>query len=335
MTQAPIPRTNPFCRHRQCEGLADRCLVADLAWSERSRLLGVARHRVGSSAEAEDVVSEALTRALESPDVDPARIGAWLTTVTIRLCVDHARENARAPKRWLYAVRTYPRADEFEADVVDTLSAAVIAPLLDKMPGQQRRALQLRADGEPVAAIALAMSLSEKAVESLLGRARISARTIVSGLGAAVAVSVGWLRRPDTAPASLGMSTAVAFAMTAVASANVGSPGLPAGGHAGVVVHSVHADVEPAAPRVRAAFANARIGTRLTVASAPRPSSGGELLSGKRRDVNVAGVAIHDGGSGRANPEESLQDSIRACVDSGIVVSTTYIGCRSARSVPR
>jgi len=330
MTPAPTTEDRPLCRHPQCARYSDGCLVADLAWSERHRLIAIARRRVASPAEAEDVVSEAMTRALECPDVDPTRAAAWLTAVTIRLCIDHGRDRARAPKRWQYAAQTYP-THEFEADVIDTLSAAAIAPLLDDMPEQQRRALQLRADGESVAAIATAMSLSEKAVESLLGRARAAARSIVAGLGSAAAMTLGWVRQCDPAETPGVVSTAMAFAVTTIAAVHFVAPGHVSArdsatpGRSNVVVPHVMA---PA--RSHRVVAVAPVVTAASVGSHTLSDSG-NAAGRPGRDVALGAAKVRDDGSGREQPDESSLDSIRACLAEGIEVSTTYIGCRSAK----
>jgi RNA polymerase sigma factor (sigma-70 family) len=327
MTPAPTTAPRPVCRHAQCESHATGCLVADLAWSERSRLLAVARRRLASAAEAEDVVSEAMTRALECLDVEPDRAAAWLTAVTIRLCIDHVRERARAPKRWQYAAQTYPRADEFEDDVIDTLAAAAIAPLLDDMPAQQRRALQLRADGESVAAIAATMSLSDKAVESLLGRARNAARAIVAGLGSSGALAFGWARRADSAPAPVAVSTAMAFAVTTIAAAHFGLPQI--GGAPPVnatLVRPAFIAAEPMPPRVLR-----RVVVRVSRTASAALRRGDGVATNQRGVVPVGGVKVHDSGSGRVDPHESFVDSVKACVAHGVEVSTTYVGCRSGK----
>src|SRR5258707_6263771 len=61
-------------------------------WSHREQLLRVARRRSMSREDAEDAVHEAMLRAAERPDLDDERLGAWLTTVTMRLCVDRYRQ---------------------------------------------------------------------------------------------------------------------------------------------------------------------------------------------------------------------------------------------------
>ena len=327
MTQAPTAASQPICRHAQCESYADGCLVADLAWSERSRLLAVARHRVASAAEAEDVVSEAMTRALECPDVDPARAAAWLTAVTIRLCIDHVREHARAPKRWLYAVQTYPRIDGFEDDIIDTLSAAAIAPLLDDMPAHQRRVLQMRADGEPVAAIATAMSLSEKAVESLLGRARSAARAIVAGLGSGGALAFGWARRAESNSAPVAVSTAMAFAVTTIAAAHFDVPRQAAPPSASSARPAV-VSAEPAL--ARSMLARVRdYAEPITTATIHVGQRHDRAVVTPQRTVNVGHVKVHDSGAGRVDTDQSLADSLRQCVSQGVEISPSYIGCRS------
>jgi DNA-directed RNA polymerase specialized sigma24 family protein len=59
--------------------------------SHRESLLKVARRRSMNVDDAEDAVHEAMVRAAESANLDDARLGAWLTSVTIRLCVDRYR----------------------------------------------------------------------------------------------------------------------------------------------------------------------------------------------------------------------------------------------------
>ena len=72
-------------------------------WSHREHLLKVARRRSMSAEDAEDAVHEAMLRAAERPDLDEERLVAWLTTVTMRLCVDRYRQMNREAE-----VRTSP-----------------------------------------------------------------------------------------------------------------------------------------------------------------------------------------------------------------------------------
>ncbi len=54
-------------------------------WSHREHLLKVARRRSMTIEDAEDAVHEAMLRSAENPHLDDERLGAWLTTVTMRI----------------------------------------------------------------------------------------------------------------------------------------------------------------------------------------------------------------------------------------------------------
>jgi RNA polymerase sigma-70 factor, ECF subfamily len=57
---------------------------------ERPRLLSLAYQLLGGASDAEDVVQEALIRATQATS-RIEHLGAWLTTVTTHLCLDHLR----------------------------------------------------------------------------------------------------------------------------------------------------------------------------------------------------------------------------------------------------
>lgn len=59
--------------------------------AHRAALFGVAYRMLGSAAEAEDIVQEALIRYSEEDASGIASARAWLTTVTTRLCIDRLR----------------------------------------------------------------------------------------------------------------------------------------------------------------------------------------------------------------------------------------------------
>ena len=88
---------------------------------ERDRLLGIAYRLLGSVTEAEDAVQEAYTRwytmsdgqrdAIESP-------GAWLTTVTSRICLDVLRSARARRERYVgeWLPEPLPTPTEWTAD---------------------------------------------------------------------------------------------------------------------------------------------------------------------------------------------------------------------------
>ncbi|NEA76190.1 sigma-70 family RNA polymerase sigma factor [Streptomyces sp. SID13588] len=193
-------------------------------WSHREQLLKVARRRSMSVEDAEDAVHEAMVRAVENRHVDGDRLGAWLTTVTMRLCVDRYRQvNREAEVR----SRSTPAPGPVPVDevVCDRAEAKWLARQSVELPARQAEALRLKSEDLDVGQVAREMGLSYQAVESLLARARRTLRNSLAGtLAAAVWV---WGRRPRTG----GSAQAVALVSTTATLAVLGLA-LPYGGDA-------------------------------------------------------------------------------------------------------
>ncbi|MGC7102638.1 RNA polymerase sigma factor [Amycolatopsis lurida] len=194
--------------------------------AHRDRLLRIARRRTACEQDAEDVVSEAVLRAAERPGLDPDRLPAWLTTVTVRLCADVARDAARERRRWLRAdVET--AAESCEQRVCDRAEASWLAGHVDSLPDRQAQVLRLRADGLDVTAAAESMGVSYRTAESLLARGRRALRALLTSSLAAVAV-LGW--RWVRHPAAHGGAGAIAPAVSGVVLGTAGMVVLVAGG---------------------------------------------------------------------------------------------------------
>lgn len=186
------------------------------AWAHREQLLKVARRRSMSLEDAEDAVHEAMLRAAENPHLDDERLGAWLTTVTMRLCVDRYRQVNRETE-----VRSSPRLltpvpAPVEEVVCDRDEAKWLARRSDELPARQAEALWLKSEDLDVNQVAVKMGLSYRTVESLLARAR---RTLRNSLAATLGLAL-WLigrGRPQG-----GNTQAVAVASTAATLAVVG-----------------------------------------------------------------------------------------------------------------
>ncbi|MFD8197779.1 RNA polymerase sigma factor [Streptomyces wuyuanensis] len=186
------------------------------AWAHREQLLKVARRRSMSLEDAEDAVHEAMLRAAENPHLDDERLGAWLTTVTMRLCVDRYRQVNRETE-----VRSSPRLlspvpAPVEEVVCDRDEARWLARRSDELPARQAEALWLKSEDLDVNQVAVKMGLSYRTVESLLARAR---RTLRNSLAATLGLAL-WLigrGRPRG-----GNTQAVAVASTAATLAVVG-----------------------------------------------------------------------------------------------------------------
>ena len=240
-----------------------------LVWSQRPRLLRIARRRTASEQDAEDVVAEALLRAMEAPDIDEERLPAWLTTVTIRLCVDAQRERAREQRLWS---RSGPpvAAASCEEKVCDRSEAAWVWGRLTALPPRQAQALRLRADGHNVAGVARSLGVSYRTAESLLARGRAAARAwLVWSLAALAALAARWGRWRVMRIPSVSKAVAVSAGVAAVGVAVATHVGLP---HAGRPPAVVRPDARRPAAADGAHGTSARA-PRHRAASGPAPSA--------------------------------------------------------------
>ncbi|GCB44895.1 sigma-70 family RNA polymerase sigma factor [Streptomyces sp. NL15-2K] len=186
-------------------------------WSHREQLLKVARRRSMSLEDAEDAVHEAMLRAAERPDLDDERLAAWLTTVTMRLCVDRYRQVNREVEVRTSPTLIAPGPVPVEEAVCDRAEARWLAVRSGELPARQAEALRLKSQDLDVGQVAVRMGLSYRTVESLLARAR---RTLRQSLAATFGVAlflIGWGR-----PRGVGRAQAVAATSTAATLAMAG-----------------------------------------------------------------------------------------------------------------
>ncbi|MFD4568822.1 sigma-70 family RNA polymerase sigma factor [Streptomyces sp. NPDC058467] len=179
-------------------------------WSHREQLLKVARRRSMSPEDAEDAVHEAMLRAAERPDLDDERLGAWLTTVTMRLCVDRYRQVNREAEVHRSPTLAAPGPVPVDEAVCDRAEARWLAVRSGELPARQAEALRLKSEDLDVGQVAVHMGLSYRTVESLLARARRTLRDSLAGtLGLALLLwGRGKLRAGGHAQAVAVTSTA-------------------------------------------------------------------------------------------------------------------------------
>ncbi|MCT9138346.1 RNA polymerase sigma factor [Streptomyces violarus] len=191
-------------------------------WSHREHLLKVARRRSMSAEDAEDAVHEAMLRAAERPDLDEERLAAWLTTVTMRLCVDRYRQVNREAEVRTSPTLIAPGPVPVEEAVCDRAEAKWLAVRSGELPARQAEALRLKSEDLDVGQVAVRMGLSYRTVESLLARARRTLRqSLAATLGFALFL-IGWGR-----PRGVDRAQAVAVASTAASLAAVAGFVLP------------------------------------------------------------------------------------------------------------
>ncbi|MFZ4689103.1 MAG: RNA polymerase sigma factor [Polymorphobacter sp.] len=144
--------------------------------------LRLADRTLNDRAGAEDVVQVALTRMWTmATRYDPARgsVEGWFRRIVVNLCLDRRRS--------LKLVAPLAEADDVpsrDPDPFETAAANDTRTRLDKamahLAPRQRAALALfHGDGLTMAEIALALETTPKAVEGLLGRARMELRTLM------------------------------------------------------------------------------------------------------------------------------------------------------------
>lgn len=163
----------------------DERAFARLAADQTPRLLRFARTILAGTAEAEEVVQEALLRLWRQAEAwqPSGRISTWLHQVTYRLCIDIIRR--RQPSVPIEA------DTEIEDDVpspdsrlLRTEDVLAVRAALGELPERQRTALVLFHFQEMAQADAAAvMGIGERAFESLLARARRNLRAALSGPG--------------------------------------------------------------------------------------------------------------------------------------------------------
>lgn len=140
-------------------------------------ILSVAMRMLGSREEAEDVTQETFLRAWKAlPDWEPkAKFSTWLHRVALNLCYDRLRKRRELTMDTLpEQVDTALRPDQALAQKqrVRAVEAAIAA-----LPERQSAALVLCAiEGHSQKEAAEIMEIGERALESLLARARRTLR---------------------------------------------------------------------------------------------------------------------------------------------------------------
>lgn len=154
---------------------ADGAEAAFLA--ERPRLTGLAYRMLGSMAEAEDAVQEVFLRWRKSRPDELREAAAWLTTVTVRLCLDELR-SARVRREtyvgpWLPEPIDAESIDPHDAAVRrQDLSLALLLALEALSPSERAAFLLHDVFDYGFADVARTLETSEAASRQLASRAR-------------------------------------------------------------------------------------------------------------------------------------------------------------------
>jgi len=148
-----------------------------LVLEHRERLQRLVRARLPEPRDVEDVVQEALIRAVCFADLDEARVGALLTTTALRLCADNYRTQARQQRmlRRIAVVTPVPGPEEI---VCDRQLGRWLMQRIEHLPGRERQILLARASGLRTTEAASRLQISTKAAEGAFTRGRARLRRL-------------------------------------------------------------------------------------------------------------------------------------------------------------
>jgi RNA polymerase sigma factor (sigma-70 family) len=304
---------------------SDRWLAA---YAFRPQLVAMLRGQGLTRCDAEHIASETVLKAGRQTDLEPHGLPAWCRVVARHASIELHRKAPRADLLSRVA-HSEPPVAEPQAAVDDRLEAEWVAGLVATLPEQQRRVLQLRANGWSTSQIAAEMSLSYKAVESLTSRARHSVRAMIAAGGCVVAAATAVWRRawlPVT-------PVVVAAAATTLIVATPWSPSAPPAARGG-------------APRVTeftaTTGATAAGGSRDRVTTTPLarpprlapPGSVAAAVATDRRPTTVLkGRRVADTGHSdveitRDDEDRTFVESVQDCLAGGLEVTPQNVGCR-------
>ena len=122
----------------------DHDLLAQRFDAQRAHLRAVAYRMLGSSPEADDAVQEAWLRVSRADASAVDNLGAWLTTVVARVCLDmlrtrrsRAEEALGAHEPVAAAGRRHERTPEEDAQLADSVGLAVLVVLETLEPAER------------------------------------------------------------------------------------------------------------------------------------------------------------------------------------------------------
>ena len=137
----------------------------------RPMLLQAAAGLLGSAADAEDAVQDALLKLWGMADTLRSPVAPLAKVLVRNLCVDRLRRHRQTVPLELTAVQTVPQ------EGTDGDAFAHVMKVIDTLPAAQQVVLRLRhIDGMPMDEIARLTGASEAAVRKQLSRARMAVR---------------------------------------------------------------------------------------------------------------------------------------------------------------
>jgi RNA polymerase sigma-70 factor (ECF subfamily) len=160
----------------------DAAAFTTLAQALQGPGLRIADRTLNDRAGAEDVVQIALTRMWTMAarfDSERGSVEGWFRRIVVNLCLDRRRSmRLVSPLSDAEAVAS-PAPDPFEAAATNDRRQRIDAAMAQLAPRQRAALVLFHGDGLSMAEIAETMESTPKAIEGLLGRARMELRKLI------------------------------------------------------------------------------------------------------------------------------------------------------------
>jgi RNA polymerase sigma factor (sigma-70 family) len=256
----------------------------------RARLVRYARGFVPTGADAEDVVQDALVRAVRAlrNGSRPDALGPWLHRIARNCALDLHQSRKRHPVVEL-ADHAHPPAEDAETAVERSLGMRTIVADVGRLPETQRSALVLRElEGRSYVDIADRLDTTVPAVKSLLVRARQGLKRAREDRRVAAWLPLPLIARVGERVASLWEPVAASATPKVACAAVVAVGSLPVvAGKTPVPINHHHAP-RPAAVTAQAAPAPARTtGAALPVPAAKKTTTNHAVASFTRLPADL------------------------------------------------
>jgi RNA polymerase sigma factor (sigma-70 family) len=161
------------------EGAPEGRELAERFEAHRGRLRALAYRMLGSTAEADDAVQEAWLRLGRTGPAGIDNLGAWLTTVVARICLDLLRARAARPEEPLGVRLPEPIVDrrdgvdpEHEALLAEGVGLALLVVLETLSPAERVAFVLHDLFAVPFEEVAAVLGRSKAAARQLASRAR-------------------------------------------------------------------------------------------------------------------------------------------------------------------